>query len=113
MFALIFNAVTSSVAYSKNGLGQSGEIFCTSQGYEWIKVDKETSVSEQVQQHCEMCLFPASENNLDDFILDNSASPIFACAQTSAILDSSRPLAAHTAFLVAQGRAPPISTDSI
>ncbi len=113
MFALIFNAVTSSVAYSKNGLGQGSEIFCTSQGYEWITVETETSVSEQVQQHCELCLFPASENHLDDFILDRSANSIYACAQTSAHRNSSRQIIARFTFLIAQGRAPPSSTYSI
>ena len=109
MFALIFNAITSSVAYAGSMSGPGGVLLCTSQGYKWVKVDDQSRSSEQTQQHCKLCLFPSSEDNTNDFIADaKTASPIEI--RTRLRLNNWQPLLKNQlADLIAQGRAPPIN----
>ncbi len=110
MFVLIFNAVTSSVAYAGTVLGQQSTLFCTSQGYKRVDVKSGISVSDQVQQHCKVCLSPSSEDNISDLIANTDSSFVLLANKDQArhtALSFVRPRLAH---LIAQGRAPPINT---
>jgi hypothetical protein len=108
MFALIFNAISSSAAYAESGSGKNGVLLCTSQGYQWVNVDSDSSSGEQAQQHCKLCLFPPS---------DDSFEPIIATCDSSLSFDDNGHQAKeqrHTIFklrfarLTPQGRAPPL-----
>lgn len=109
MFALIFNAVTSSVVY---GVEQNGVLICTSQGYKWLKVENETSETERAQQHCKLCLFPPSEEHFDDVIANTSVDSSFSFEQITGF-SLEYQVISRFAYLVAQGRAPPLNTFSI
>jgi len=108
MFALIFNAITSTAAYA--GVGSNEMLFCTSQGYQWIKVEDQTSSSERAQQHCKLCLFPASEDNVSDADVSTARRSLFIQSVTQSFKNVYPLLKARFAKLIAQGRAPPINT---
>jgi len=111
MFALIFNAVTSSVAY---GMAErNGMLLCTSQGYKLVQVENETSPTERVQQHCELCLFPPSDECFEPFIADIDSPFLLAARQTSSANSVLQIAKTRYSYLFAQGRAPPLSISFI
>jgi len=106
MFALIFNAMTSSAMASS--VGQNGMLLCTSQGYQWVNVEQGNNVIEQAQEHCQACLFPHSDDSSADLIssayrntFPKQVNRILLLADDAAVVQQAR-------FTLSPSRAPPI-----
>ena len=107
LFVLIFNTVTSSLAYGGGVLGQKGSLYCTSQGYQWLSVESEANFGEQVDRHCKACLFSYSGDGSDDLVAIVYTSSLSYDSQYQAG-ETSAPFALKRhAYFNAQGRAPP------
>lgn len=106
IFALIFNAVTSTVAFGANNSSDQ-VLLCTSSGYKWVSVDNLPESKPNAQQHCKLCLFPANDENHDVFAF-LSKTPFIASQSTGQFSLSLYPsIKARFAHFIAQGRAPP------
>ena len=109
IYALIFNAVTSSMAFGGPGsLGKEGVLFCTSSGYQWVTVDVEPESGSSVKQHCKLCLFPPLDDNFDHILQPQEADIEFTTRRQISLTRSTTPKRAQFIYLLAQGRAPPL-----
>ncbi len=110
VYALIFNAITSSFVYAGSGSGQKSVLFCTSQGYKWVQVDSDENVSERAQQHCKLCLFPPSDEPFEYLVAGSNSAHSFDApgVESPGVFPTSFKL--RFAYLIAQGRAPPLNT---
>jgi len=107
MFALIFNAITSS---SVNASSTNGVLLCTTQGYKWVNVESDDNSKQQTLQHCKICLFPSSDDHFDDLVADSGKIllPSNNSHQTSKTLP--RVFRARFAYSIRQIRAPPVNS---
>lgn len=113
MFALIFNAISSSAAYAGSALGKNGVLLCTSIGYKWVNVESDTSSSEQAQQHCKLCLFPPNDESFEPVIAGADLSLLLGDAKGKNTELYHKVLQPRLARLTPQGRAPPVNTHTI
>jgi len=107
IFALLINAITSTGAFA--ALSSDGQmvLLCTSQGYEWVKVDSDTSNSLDTTQHCKLCLFPQSDNSVDGLVSAHSFISYDALHNQQSVFGEQSFLATQDYYFLAQGRAPP------
>ncbi len=106
MFALLFNAMTSSAMASS--LGENGMLLCTSQGYKWVNVEQDGKTVEQAQEHCQACLFPHNDDSPSDLINSASANTFSKLASNDLLLASDIALLQRDNFALHLSRAPPV-----
>lgn len=107
IFALIFNAITSTVAFGGTGGGPNEVLLCTSSGYKWVNIDDLPTSEQNTQQHCKLCLFPPSDDNSDDFILPSSTAIKFSLSDNKLSASPNASIKTRFTYLVAHSRAPP------
>jgi len=109
IFVLIFNAVTSNVAFGAADSSLNQVLLCTSSGYKWVNIDELPGSKGKAKQHCALCLFPPNDDN--DAQLNALLSSVLIDFNVLGQQDLSN-IDAHTLHTryrhsLAQGRAPP------
>ena len=109
IYALIFNAVTSSLAFGGPGsMSKEGVLFCTSLGYQWVTVDVKPESENSIKQHCKLCLYPPVDDGFDSILYPLDSRIEFTARQQLLLSQLVTPRRSQFVYLLAQGRAPPL-----
>ena len=106
MFALLFNAMTSSAMASS--LGENGILLCTSQGYQWVNDEQDGNTVELAQKHCQACLFPHNDDSSADLINSAAANTFSKLTSNDLLLSSDIAPLQRDSFALHLSRAPPV-----
>jgi len=104
--AFLINAASAVYASPLSERGLNQVLLCTSQGYQWVSIDDDTT-EHRTSTHCPLCLAPSDSDNENGLLSPNTTrlfSLFLSTATFRADLSFYNKL---TPYFLAQGRAPP------